>query len=123
MPFKRPKSPNSMPDKSSDKSAKVDVCVKCNETVVENCISCDWCSEWEHISCASIQQRDFKLCIYENVAFFFAIVACQMSQRPFHFTTPIPNLMLSSKRDFSLWKISFTKESVTILLNALRQLI
>ena len=70
MPFKRPRSPNTTPEKSSDKSAKVDVCVKCNETVVEDCISCDWCSEWEHRSCASIQERDFELCNYENVAFF-----------------------------------------------------
>ena len=70
MPFKRPRSPNSTPEKSSDKSVKVDVCVKRNETVVEDCISCDWCSEWEHRSCASIQERDFELCNYENIAFF-----------------------------------------------------
>jgi len=59
MPLKRPRSPNNTPEKSSDKSAKVDVCIKCSESVVEDChsISCDWCTQWEHRSCANISEN------------------------------------------------------------------
>ena len=87
MPFKRPRSPNSTPDKSSDKSAKVDLCVKCDEAVVEDCISCDWCSEWEHRSCASIHEKDFELCNYENVAFFCCRCLPEVSEALFLYKT------------------------------------
>ena len=72
MAFKRPRSPNSSPEKSADKSAKVDecLCVRCNKSVVNDCISCDWCNKWEHRQCASIDEKDFDSFKYENVAFF-----------------------------------------------------
>ena len=87
MPFKSPRSPNSAPDKSSDKSDKIDLCVKCNEAVVEDCISCDWCCEWEHRSCASIHEKDFELCNYENVAFFCCCCLSEVSEALFLYKT------------------------------------
>lgn len=45
-------------------------CVRCKEAVVNDCISCDWCSQWEHRSCASVSENDFESFNYENVAFF-----------------------------------------------------
>jgi len=103
MPFKRPRLPNNTPEKSSDKSAKVDVCVKCSESVVEDCISCDWCTQWEHRSCANISENALEALSrdYENVAFFAATV-WQKCQRPYHCIRPIPNLMVNWITDFNL---------------------
>ena len=38
--------------------------IRCNESVVNDCISCDWCDKWEHKSSASISEKDFN---YKNV--------------------------------------------------------
>ena len=46
MLLKRLRSPNSTPD-IADKSTKM-------EDVVDDCIACDWCSDWEHRSCARL---------------------------------------------------------------------
>ena len=44
---KRWRNPTNSPDKSSDKptdkSARIEVCKKCNESVSEDCIECYWC--------------------------------------------------------------------------------
>ena len=46
--------------------------VKCKEDVVDDCIACDWCSDWEHRSCAGITHKDLELLGSgkENIAFF-----------------------------------------------------
>jgi len=69
--FKRPRSPNTTPDKA-DKSAKVEKCVKCNKSVVDDCIACDWCSSWEHRSCANISLSHLEVLAgeNENIVFF-----------------------------------------------------
>ena len=73
-----------MPEKASDKSAKVGyVCVKCSELVSEdcNCISCDWCLEWEHSSCANITETDLTtLGDYQTVAFFCSSCLPQVTE-------------------------------------------
>ena len=72
MPLKRLRSPNSTPEKA-DKSAKMEKCVKCKENVIDDCIACDWCLEWEHRSCANISHTDLELlgsAEKENIAFF-----------------------------------------------------
>ena len=42
------------------------------EDVVDDCIACDWCSDWEHRSCAGITHKDLELLGSgkENIAFF-----------------------------------------------------
>ena len=71
---------------------KLDVCVKCNENVVEDCIACDWCFEWEHWSCANISENVLVTLPgdSDNIA-FFVIVAYLKYQMPWLYIKRIPN--------------------------------
>ena len=60
MPLKRLRSPNSTSDKT-DKSVKIDKRVRCKESVVDDYIACEWCSDWEYISCANISHKDLEI--------------------------------------------------------------
>ena len=62
--------------------AKVDVYVKYYEMVVEDCISCDWCSEWEHRSCASIQERTLSYVIMKMFHFFLLSLLARCLKSP-----------------------------------------
>ena len=69
---KRLRTPNNSPDKPTDKSAKLDTCVKCNEIVSDDCIACYWCAQWEHRACANIKEKELVILgsNTENILFF-----------------------------------------------------
>ena len=48
--------PDKPSNKPTDKSAKLEVCKKCNESVSEDCIECYWCSQWEYRVCANTEE-------------------------------------------------------------------
>jgi len=72
--FKRPRSPNITPDKP-DKPPRVEKCVKCNKDVVEDCIGCNWCTNWEHRACANISLEVLEVLAgdYENILLCFTV--------------------------------------------------
>ena len=82
---KRSRNPTNSPDKSSDKptdkSARIEVCKKCNESVSEDCIECYWCSQWEHRGCANIKETELVVLssASQNILYF---CSCCLSVLP-----------------------------------------
>ena len=50
--------PDKPSDKPTDKSARLEVCKNCNETVSEDCIECYWYSQWVHRVYANIKETE-----------------------------------------------------------------
>ena len=48
-------------DKPADKSVKLEICVKCESMVSDDCIECNWCSHWEHSGCANVEEMELVL--------------------------------------------------------------
>jgi len=55
---KRTRNSTSSPDKPADKSVKLDICVKCNGAVSDDCIACHWCGLWEHRNCVGLKENE-----------------------------------------------------------------
>ena len=76
MTTKRTRNSTSSPDKPTDKSAKLDVCVKCEKAVSDDCIMCRWCSQWEHRTCANINQSESVMLDSPPKNIFFFCSSC-----------------------------------------------
>ena len=48
-------------DKPADKFVKLELCLKCESMVSDNCIGCNWCSCWEDSGCANVEKKELVL--------------------------------------------------------------
>ena len=76
MTMKRTRKSTSSPDKPTDKSANLDVCVKCEKAVSDDCIMCHWCSQWERRTCANIKQSESVMLDSPSKNIFFFCSSC-----------------------------------------------
>ena len=69
---KRTRNSTSSPNKPADKSVKLDICVKCNGAVSDDCIACHWCTLWEHRSCVNLKESELVMLNAgsQNIIFF-----------------------------------------------------
>ena len=85
-------SPDKTSDKPTDKSAKLDVCQICNESVSEDCIECYWCSRWEHRACAKLKETELVVLSSgsKNILYF---CSCCLSVLPDALSSFKPNVL------------------------------
>jgi len=69
---KRTRNSTSSSDKPANKSEKLDVCVKCNGAISDDCIACHWCGLWEHRNCANLKESELVMLDTgsQNILFF-----------------------------------------------------
>ena len=75
-PFKRDRQPDISPPAKEGKTIHY-ACVSCSENVENDCISCDWCGQWEHNKCAGLTEDELKVLFNINSHVKFFCKLCQ----------------------------------------------
>ena len=77
--MKRGRIPTSSPDKPKEKAVRLDICVSCQKSVDDDYITCHWCSQWEHRTCANIKQSESVMLNSPSENIFFLCSSCIMN--------------------------------------------
>ena len=51
-------------------SATPKICVTCNEEVKNDAIICEWCNEWEHRTCLTLNEYDMLTTSSDQIMFY-----------------------------------------------------
>ena len=74
-PLKRDRQPDHSPPAKEGKTIHYK-CVVCSGNVENDCISCDWCGQWEHSKCAGLTGDELKVLFNINTSVKFFCKVC-----------------------------------------------